>query len=62
MSCRVGQPLPPYYQTGGELVVAIFDCGDLYKACTDSRGVATGDGVFIGKRSTTHVEYFDEDV
>lgn len=59
MSCRVGGPLPPYYQTGVEPVVAIFDCGGLYKACTNSRGVATGDGVYIGKHSTTHVEYFD---
>ena len=61
MNCQIGEPLPAYYQTATESVVAIFDCGSLYKACTHSRGVATGDGVFIGKHSTTRVEYFDDE-
>ena len=60
MSCQVGMPLPAYYQSATEVVVAIFGCGSLYKACTYNRGVVTGDGVFIGKHSTTHVVYFDE--
>lgn len=59
MSCQVGGTLPSYYQTGIEPVIAIFDCGNLYKACTESRGVATGDGVMIGKHSVTRIVYFE---
>ena len=27
---RIDEPLPTYYQTGSEEVLAIFDCGSLY--------------------------------
>ena len=59
MTATVGDPLPAYFQTGAEPVIAILDCGGVYKACTASRGVATGDGVFVGKASTRSIAYFD---
>lgn len=59
MSCQVGGPLPDYYKTGGEPVIAILDCGSLYIICTENRGALTGEGVFVGKDSTSAVKYFD---
>ena len=61
MNTKIGEYLPPYYQTGFEPVVVILDCGDLYKACTESRGVASGDGVFIRRSSVQTVTYFDSE-
>ncbi len=62
MNCEVGKPLPSYYGTGKELVMAILDAGHLYKICTPSRGVFLGDAVFAGKNYDTYVTYFsDED-
>lgn len=51
MQCEVGQPLPAYYQTGTEPVLAIFDCGNLYKICTPTRGGIRGEPVLAGKNS-----------
>lgn len=49
MQCEVGQALPAYYQTGLEPVLAIFDCGSLYKICTPNRGGVRGEPVLAGK-------------
>lgn len=58
MQCEVGQPLPTYYQTGVEPVLAIFDCGDLYKICTPNRGGVRGEPVLAGKNSYSSATYF----
>jgi len=58
MQCEVGQPLPAYYQTGGEPILAIFDCGNLYKICTPSRGGVRGEPVLAGKNPHSSVTYF----
>jgi len=47
--CEVGWPLPAYYGTGEEPVIAIFDAGSLYLICTPTRGVATEGPVMAGK-------------
>lgn len=49
MRCEVGGNLPDYYGTGGEPVLAIFDCGNLFKICTPSRGGRRGDPVLVAK-------------
>jgi hypothetical protein len=59
MSCEVGGPLPRYYQTGEEPVLAIFDCGTLYKICTPNRGGIRGEPVCAGKDSESRATYFD---
>jgi hypothetical protein len=58
MSCTVGEPLPPYYRTGSEPVLAILDCGNLYKVCTPNRGGLRGEAVLAGKSHDSHVTYF----
>lgn len=60
MECEVGKPLPTYYQTGTEPVLAIFDCGNLYKICTENRGGVRGVPVLAGKDHNTKVTYFDQ--
>lgn len=58
MQCEVGQPLPAYYRTGREPVLAIFDCGHLYKICTLNRGGENGDAVLAGKNVNSSPTYF----
>jgi hypothetical protein len=58
MSCEVGGEAPTYYQTSAEPVVAILDCGALYKVCTTNRGVVRGEAIFVGKSGAT-ATYFD---
>lgn len=61
MSCKVGGPLPSYYQTGTEPVLAILDCGNLYKVCTRSRGGLRGEAVFVGNSPEIQLSFFDSD-
>jgi hypothetical protein len=58
MSCSVGEPLPSYYRTGSEPVLAILDCGNLYKICTPNRGGLRGEAVLAGKDYDSHATYF----
>ena len=59
MSCTVGLPLPAYYGTGQEPVLAILDCGSLYKVCTENRGGVRGEAVFAGNGEGTTAVYFE---
>ncbi len=58
-SAHVGGTAPAYYRTGNEPVVAILDCGIVYKICTTSRGVMGGEGIFVGKNEASALEHFD---
>jgi hypothetical protein len=58
MSCSVGEPLPSYYHTGSEPVLAILDCGNLYKVCTQSRGALRGEAVLASKSYDSRATYF----
>jgi hypothetical protein len=59
MRCEVGGIVPAYYQTGDELVAAIFDNDNHYFICTPSRGVVTGGPIYAEKDVRTSVWYFD---
>lgn len=59
MFCEVGGEAPAYYGTGGEPVVAILDCGNLYKVCTTNRGVVRGEAILVGKNSDSFPTYFE---
>jgi hypothetical protein len=59
MSCEVGGPLPSYYRTGDEIVLAILDCGSFFKVCTQSRGGLRGEPVLAGKDDPGQATYFD---
>ncbi len=62
MECEVGKPLPSYYQTGKELVLAIFDCENLYKICTLTRGGVKGEPILAEKNSQSSATYFLDNV
>ncbi|MEH2443190.1 hypothetical protein [Nostoc sp.] len=62
MECEVGKPLPSSYQTGKELVLAIFECENLYKICTLSRGGVKGEPILVGKNSQSSITYFLDNV
>lgn len=57
-SCEVGGEAPSYYQTGTEPVVAILDCGQLFKVCTQNRGVLRGEAIFVGRAGASPT-YFE---
>ncbi|RYX79928.1 hypothetical protein EON83_30715 [bacterium] len=59
MSCEVGGEAPSYYGTGSEPVVAILDCGRLYKVCTANRGVLRGEAILIGKGNDSFPSHFE---
>lgn len=59
MSGEIGKPLPPYYGTGDEPVLALFDCGNVYKICTANRGGLRGDPVLASRESVSQVVYFE---
>lgn len=56
-AARVGEAAPARYGTGA--VIAILDCGGLYKVCTQNRGFAHGEGTYIGVNEICDVVYFD---
>lgn len=59
MTCEVGKPPPPYYRCGEEPVLAIFDCGKLYKICTPNRGGVRGEAILAGKDARSQATYFE---
>jgi hypothetical protein len=61
MEAEVDKPLPHYYQTGQEPVLAIIDCGNWYSVCTPNKGGYKGEPVMAGKGHDTHVTYFDKE-
>ncbi|MBE9053030.1 hypothetical protein IQ243_21925 [Nostocales cyanobacterium LEGE 11386] len=61
LECEVGKPLPSYYQTGKELVLAIFDCENLYKICTLTHGGVRGEPILVDKNSQSSATYFSDD-
>ncbi|MEH2388029.1 MAG: hypothetical protein V7K14_20110 [Nostoc sp.] len=62
LKCEIGKPLPPSYQTGKELVLAIFECENLYKICTLSRGGVKGEPILVDNNSQSSATYFSDNV
>ncbi|MFN6486041.1 MAG: hypothetical protein RMY33_024415 [Nostoc sp. DedQUE03] len=62
MECEVGKPLPSSYQTGKELVMAIFECENFYKICTLTRGGIKGEPILVSKNSLSSATYFSDNV
>ncbi|MEH2178340.1 hypothetical protein [Nostoc sp.] len=62
MECEVGKPLLSSYQTAKELVLAIFDCENLYKICTLSCGGVKGEPILARKNSQSSATYFSDNV
>ena len=59
MECEVGKPLPSYYRTGEEPVLAILDAGNVYKVCTPNRGAVRGEAVLAGMDFDSHPIFFE---
>ena len=58
IECEVGKSLPYPYPTGKELVLAIFECDNLYKICTLTHGAVKGKPLLVAKNPQTLVTYF----
>ncbi len=59
MQCEVGKPMPSYYETGDDPVLAIFDCGNFYIICTTNRGGVRGEPILAGKDYNSIPTYFN---
>ncbi|MCW8327803.1 hypothetical protein MD588_03200 [Photobacterium sp. SDRW27] len=57
-SCEIGKPLPAIFRTD-ETVLAIFDCGDVFKICTPNRGAIKFDPIHAIKSSVVNIDYFN---
>jgi len=60
IEAEVGKPLPSAFETGKQLVLAIFDCETLYKICTLSRGGVKGEPILVEKNDSSSATYFLE--
>jgi len=56
--CEIGKPLPAVFRTD-EVILAIFDCGDVYKICTPNRGAINFDPIYAVKSAVVNIEYFN---
>ncbi|MBC8553229.1 MAG: hypothetical protein H8D23_26715 [Candidatus Brocadiales bacterium] len=60
MVAQIGKPLNPYFKSGDDPVLAIFEVDNCYIICTHSRGgPGNGPAVFAGKSDAKSVKYFD---
>ncbi|MBV1839899.1 hypothetical protein [Photobacterium ganghwense] len=55
--CEIGKPLPAIFRND-ETVLAIYDCGEVYKICTPNRGAIKFDPILASKSAVQHVEFF----
>lgn len=55
---NVGEPLPSCFGAEDEVVIAIYDCGDVFKVCTPNRGAICFDPVVASKAQVSSVNFF----
>jgi len=59
MLAEIGKPLDPYFESGDDPALAIFEVDNCYIICTNSRGGPGGEpAVFAGKSHAKSVKYF----
>ncbi len=58
--CIVGEKLPEVFRAE-EKVLAIFDCGDVFKICTSNRGAIKFDPIHASRSAVVDLEFFDEE-
>ncbi|MGF1731429.1 hypothetical protein [Photobacterium kasasachensis] len=57
-TCEIGKTLPAVFRTD-EVVLAIFDCGNVFKICTPNRGAINFDPIHAVKSTVNNVEFFN---
>ncbi|OEE62263.1 hypothetical protein A1OQ_09225 [Enterovibrio norvegicus FF-162] len=55
---KVGQTLPTCFGSDDEVILAIFDCGDVFKVCTPNRGAVCFDPVVASRANVSNVDLF----
>lgn len=55
---KVGETLPLCFGAEDEVVLAIFDCGDVFKVCTPNRGAVLFDPVVASRPFISSVNFF----
>ncbi|KXF80660.1 hypothetical protein [Enterovibrio coralii] len=58
VTARVGEKLPTCFGCDDEVVLAIFDCGDIFKVCTPNRGAVCFDPVVASRPFVSKVDFF----
>lgn len=58
VTASVGKPLPECFGAQDEVVLAIFDCGDVFKICTPNRGAVRFDPVITSRLFVSGVNFF----
>lgn len=58
MVAKVGDKLPLCFGAEDEVILAIFDCGDVYKVCTPNRGAVCFDPVVASRTYVSSVDFF----
>ncbi|NGN96667.1 hypothetical protein G5S52_03045 [Grimontia sp. S25] len=58
VKAKVGGKLPTCFGTDDEVILAIFDCGDVYKVCTPNRGAVCFDPVVASRTYVSSVDFF----
>ncbi|MEC6906937.1 hypothetical protein [Photobacterium piscicola] len=51
--------LPPEVFRANDEILAIFECDNVYKICTQNRGVINFDPILASTDNVKHVTYFD---
>lgn len=55
---KVGERLPDCFGAEDETVLAIYDCGDVFKVCTPNRGAVCFDPVVASRSFVSSVDFF----
>ncbi|WP_297478471.1 hypothetical protein [uncultured Photobacterium sp.] len=55
---EIGQ-LPPEVFRANDEILAIFECDNVYKICTQNRGVINFDPILASRDTVKHITYFD---
>ncbi|AMG31806.1 hypothetical protein AL542_16640 [Grimontia hollisae] len=55
---KVGDKLPDCFGADDEVILAIFDCGDVFKVCTPNRGAVCFDPVVASRPFISSVDFF----
>lgn len=56
---EVGQFPPEIFRTSEE-ILAIYDCGDVYKICTQNRGAINFDPILASANNIEKIEFFNK--
>ncbi len=58
INAKIGNPMPECFGTRNDVVLAIYDCGEVFKLCSPKRGAIKFSPVIINRTLIEQIEYF----